>query len=52
VALDDSDGLGIAIRFIGMNDIPDPLVTPAVMTFVPEPSAIVSVLAAGLLRRR
>ncbi len=51
VALDSDDGLGIAMRYIGGDDIPDPLVTPAVIAFVPEPAALL-VLGALSFRRR
>lgn len=52
VALDSADGMGISMRYIGGDDIPDPLVTPAVVTFVPEPVGLWLVLAAVVRRRR
>ncbi len=52
VALDTADGLGIAVRIIGGETIEDPLVTPAVVTFVPEPAAALLALAGLAVRRR
>ena len=52
VSLDVDDGLGIAVRIIGGETIPDPLVTPAIVTFLPEPSTALLALAGLALRRR
>ncbi len=53
MSLDTADGLGIAVRdiFTG-EDLPDPPVLPAIVTFVPEPASLVLALVALVGRRR
>ncbi len=53
MALDLADGLGIAMRdWATGEDIPDPPVLPAVVTFVPEPASLVLALVALVGRAR
>jgi len=52
VSLHNPPGLGIAMRWIGGEDIPDPPVYNAFVTFTPEPASILLALAGLALRRR
>ncbi len=52
VSLDVAEGLGIAMRWIGGEDIEDPEVYSATVTFTPEPASILLALVGLALRRR
>ncbi len=52
MALHTAPGLGIACRDANGEEVPDPTVTPATFTFVPEPASVLLVFAVALIRRR
>jgi hypothetical protein len=52
MALHTTPGLGIACRDANGEEVPDPTVTPATFTFVPEPASVLLVVAGALIRRR
>jgi hypothetical protein len=52
MSLHTTPGLGIACRDAEGNEVPDPTIIPATVTFVPEPASVLLALAGLLIRRR